>query len=108
MYNFQFAWAVSRGGKWDYKRQGEQYEDFGNYHFAVVAKAAGYPEWEIRRAAGAYQKWSGTSKEEWGQPWGEAPYGDEPRDQRWIDEGIRDWNRGYWKHAQYPGFACPR
>jgi hypothetical protein len=42
----------------------------------------------LRRGAGAYQMWRGAENPKFGKPWGRAPYGDDPDDQRMIDEGI--------------------
>jgi hypothetical protein len=96
MSAIDFASAVRSGGKWDYKRQGRQYENFGNYNYGVAGRAAGFDSSTLDRAAGAYQVYSGTSSPEWGWPWGDSPYGDDPNDQAWINEGIRDFDNGYW------------
>jgi len=39
-------------------------------------------------AAGNAQKRAGTSRPEWGEPLGEEPYGDDPKDQLRIKQGI--------------------
>jgi RHS repeat-associated protein len=89
----EFYDAVKSGGKWDYKQQGSQYEDFGNYNFGMTGSAVGFSEGMLKRGAGAYQIYSGTSSPQWGWPWGSPPYGDDPNDQRWIDEGVKDFER---------------
>ena len=83
----------------------------GNHHFGAVAKAYGlFPSEEfILKQAGEYQIKSGTSKKEW-QPTKTikkdqyiehgmkikvtevvklSPYGDDPRDQKWIKSGFQ-------------------
>ena len=97
MSPFEFYDAVKSGGKWDYKRIGPQFQNFGNYHFGIVAAAFGWNKEFAKRLAGAYQKyWTNTSKEEWGEPWSlEGPYGDDPVDQFWIEEGFRAFELRY-------------
>jgi RHS repeat-associated protein len=91
--------------------QGEEMEsqDVGNHHFGVVSKAYNiFSEEFILRQAGQYQIKSGTSKPEWQiyidtrmthvSPTGavlspivpimQPPYGDDPRDQKWITSGF--------------------
>ena len=85
-------------------------EDVGNMNFGVVAKAFGYSQEVAKRCAGLYQILEGNSKKEWrsnktyitayrANQFGivstisvevmESPYGDEPRDQYWIDQGYK-------------------
>jgi hypothetical protein len=85
----EFYDSVKNKGQWDFKQQGRQYQQFGNWHYGVVAKAAGIPDEVALRAAGAAQKAAGTSKPEWGEPTGDAPYGDDPDDQELIKQGMR-------------------
>jgi RHS repeat-associated protein len=94
-----------------YKGKGMESQDIGNHHFGYVSKAFGlFPEDFILRQAGNYQIKSGTSKPEWQQyeninlmpkpdPMSSAPvvpqmlppYGDDPRDQLWIRQGMSDY-----------------
>jgi len=91
----QFYDAVKSRGEWDYKRlDREKYQDFGNYHYGVVGAANGWSTDVLLRAAGAYQIYSRTSTDKWGRPWGSSPYGDDPNDQKWILEGIKDYKAG--------------
>lgn len=85
-------------------------QDIGNHHFGIVVLAYGlFPsEKFILEQAGAYQIKSGTSRPEW-QKYGMVedisvtkggyiiksqrkvmlpPYGDDPRDQKWIISGF--------------------
>ncbi len=107
MSPFEFYDAVRNGGVWDYKQQGSQYEEFGNYHFGVTGRAAGFPGDILNRGAGVAQRRAGTSDPSWGTPWGSSPYGDDPRDQRWIDEGKKDHDEGYYDWWD-DGSSCRR
>jgi hypothetical protein len=100
MSPLDFYNAVKSGGKWDYKTQGKQYEDFGNYNFGMTGRATGFSEDTLKRGAGAYQIKSGTSNPQWGWPWGKSPYGDDPNDQRWIGEGVKDFEN--WRDSPCP------
>ena len=88
---------VKQRGPWDYKRQGRIYEDFGNYNYAITARAQGFSPDAIRRAAGLVQVLQGTNDVRDGRPYLFAPYGDDPFDQAWINEAIKDYDSGYWK-----------
>ncbi len=60
----------------------------GNIAYGYLGKAFGFTDQLLLRAAGYAQKRAGTSRPEWGEPLGEEPYGDDPRDQRKIKQGI--------------------
>lgn len=75
-------------GPWDYKQKSREYEAFGNFNYGVTGIVLGIPESVLLRAAGAAQKAAGTSRAEFGDWWGDAPYGDDHSDQHWIKEGI--------------------
>ncbi|AZF53443.1 hypothetical protein C4J85_2959 [Pseudomonas sp. R4-34-07] len=88
---FMYTWfymKVRNKGPWDYKQQGRQYADFGNFNYGAVGTAAGIPEQVLLRGAGAAQTVAGTSSTEFGEWWAGAPYGDDPVDQVWIKFGI--------------------
>ncbi|WP_263079120.1 polymorphic toxin type 44 domain-containing protein [Endozoicomonas sp. Mp262] len=85
---YWFMEQVKNKGPWDYKQQGREYQNFGNYNYGAAGYAAGIPESVLLRAAGWAQKQAGTSDESWGSYWFKEPYGDDPEDQRWIKEGI--------------------
>lgn len=122
MYNpFTFVGKVKTDGDWDFKKYNKNtekspYEDGGNFHYGVTSKAFGFPEWLSKRAAGAYQIDSNTSTPEWGGPaqltlgdktkWPDGllykymgilsyPYGDDPADQRKIEQGFRYYDDHY-------------
>jgi len=87
----QFYEHVRNGGPWDYKQQGSQYEDFGNFHFGMMGAAMGIPEEILLRGAGWAQEQAGTSSEEfghWYDLFGNSSYGDDPKDQEMIRLGI--------------------
>ena len=81
-------------------------QDIGNHHFGAVAQDFGFPEITSLKQAGKAQMAAGTSKPEW-QIYKEQkmvlgrsgstttykviqpPYGDDPRDQRWIIAGYQ-------------------
>src|SRR5690606_25039633 len=89
---------VKGGAEWDFKQQGAQYENFGNFRFGVVAAAMGVPEDVALRAAGYAQEQAGTSKDEWGNPIDTGgSYGDDPRDQQQIREGYEYYNSGLYR-----------
>jgi len=90
--------AVNNHGKWDYKRQGENLEEFGNFHFGVVAKAHSerYPFFSERfkenfilRGAGLFHQRDNPTHTEYGKWYKGPPYGDDPRDQDQIRAGFR-------------------
>jgi len=88
-----FRDQVRSNGPWDYKRQGPQYEELGNWNYGAVGTALGIPADVLRRMAGLIQIVSGTSRiPEWKTPVTAYPYGDDPEDQRAIDRGI-NWSR---------------
>jgi len=91
----EFYDLVKPGGSWDYKLGGPEYEDFGNFHFGVVAAAYGIEEEVGLRGAGLVQMKQGHSKGDWGKPWEDPPYGDDPRDQYWIKQGYRYYREAW-------------
>jgi len=82
---------VKNKGPWDYKQQGSQYQDFGNFNYGASG-AAGFTSGTLLRMAGWAQRRAGTSNPAWGAPWGSAPYGDDPADQLIINQGIDYYN----------------
>ncbi|MEE1925290.1 polymorphic toxin type 44 domain-containing protein [Pseudomonas sp. 148P] len=89
--SFLFSWfytKVRSRGPWNYKRQGRKYEDFGNFNYGATGTAAGISEEVLLRGAGWAQSQAGTSEPEFGSWWSNAPYGDDPKDQRQIKAGI--------------------
>jgi uncharacterized protein RhaS with RHS repeats len=79
---------VRNKGPWDYKQQGSQYQDFGNFNYGATGYSAGLSA-ILLPAAGWAQSRAGTSKPAWGSWYGKAPYGDDPADQEMILAGMR-------------------
>ena len=112
---FTFKALVQGNGEWDFKdnkntiygianekeNKGTTFslgkfemepQDIGNFHYGAVGKATGiFPEWVLEEQAGEAQIKSGTSKKEWQNglltpfTW---PYGDDPRDNYYINRGF--------------------
>jgi len=91
---------VNYGGAMDYKTQGAQYEDFGNFNYGATGTAAYAPSFTLLRAAGWAQRGHPSSPQFGGNPGslpgmvlnpfgGTAPYGDDPHDQQMIQQGIQ-------------------
>lgn len=106
---------VRSGGKWDFKKDGRQYEPFGNYHFGVVAAVMfyGLPEETAHRGAGTVQMLvdhrRGVPPTGHGCPLDIGPsyYGDQVQDRYWIDQGMQDFADGMYGraplyHASHP------
>lgn len=87
---------VRRGGPWDFRQVAEAHRGVGNFHYAAVGTAFGFPAWCLLRGAGWEHWWSRRSRAMWGRPWGPAPHGDNPEDQEQIRAGIAyAWACGY-------------
>ena len=110
--NKNTIYGLGNDGKTIFNFDGNKMEaqDIGNHHFGAVALAYGWfpSEKFILKQAGEYQIKSGTSKLEWqiyqnttitvGSPTigvhtvtkreMMSPYGDDPRDQKWIKSGF--------------------
>jgi RHS repeat-associated protein len=113
--NFNPNWfrdQVRNKHPWDYKQQGSQYANFGNFNYGATGRAfgsVGFPKGTLLREAGKAQIEAGTSKPEWGgdpgtsfPPYGgKAPYGDDPVDQDWIKKGME-----YHKNGGKKGCSC--
>jgi hypothetical protein len=84
-----FYQAVRNKSRWDYKRRNpELYQDFGNFNFGATGYAAGLGP-ILLPGAGWAQSRARTSKPEWGNWYGKAPYGDDPADQAMIRAGMQ-------------------
>jgi len=101
-----FRNQVKNKGPWDYKQLGSEYADFGNFNYGLTGAAYGFPEAVLLRMAGWAQIQAGTSEniKNPGNPGyifggGQAPYGDDRRDQAMIKQGIeyyKKWGDYYW------------
>ena len=90
MYWTEWYNSVRNGGQWDPKHGGKnpEMEHAGNFNYGSTGRAVGFSEEVLLRGAGWAQERAGTSKPEWGHWYGDAPYGDDPRDQAKISEGY--------------------
>ena len=90
--------AVKTGGRWDFKNlpnYGAEYENLGNWHYGAMGAAVGFSRETLLNEAGRAQIRNGTSSPGWGEPgpWynpdaGTGSYGDDPKDQYWINQGY--------------------
>ena len=88
-----FINQVKTGGPWDYKRGDPTYQDYGNWHFGIVAKAAGFSDRTTLTGAGlAHRRDNRGRYDPTGTPFILAPYWDDPRDQVMIARGINYFN----------------
>jgi hypothetical protein len=93
-----YAWfyrMVRNRGPWDYKQQGSAHQAFGNFNYGATGAALGLSIDEVKRAAGAAQILAGTSNPAWGHPADSPPFGDDPADQFWIEQGYRYYTETY-------------
>lgn len=92
----EFLANVQNKGAWDYKRQGRQYENFGNFNFGATGWALGVPDNAAERAAGYYQEYRGAGGGT-SHFYAGAPYGDQFTDNQQIQLGqalARDYFAG--------------
>lgn len=52
---------MRNGEPWDYKQQGRQYQDFGNFNYGATVETLGVPAGITDRAAGTAQIKAGWS-----------------------------------------------
>jgi hypothetical protein len=83
-----FVYQVFPGMAWDFKKDDPKYENYGNLNYGATGTALGLPPGLLDRAAGAVQIIQGHSRPGWSNPFGAAPYGDDPKDQYYINKGI--------------------
>ena len=113
-----FRDQVKTGGPWDFKNghydNPGQYENYGNYHFGYTGKAAGFPDYVLETGAGIAQigdkdKHPNDPNYSVGIPGIIPSYGDDPKDNYWIQRGMDDWRRnaardgsGIWNSSHLP------
>jgi len=84
---------VRPGGAQDYKTGGD-FEEFGNFNYGATGRAVGLSPETLLRGAGAAQIMVERGYDPgFGTPLGGPPYGDDPRDQYWIQRGIEYYER---------------
>ena len=89
LFYIWFYQHVRNGGPWDFKQKNRDYENFGSFHYGATGHAGGVPEAILLRAAGCAQYFGGNTEPNWGNCLRHAPYGDDPKGQEWIREGIK-------------------
>jgi RHS repeat-associated protein len=90
-----FRDLVKNKGPWDYKQMDPKLQDFGNYNYGATGAASGLFSLDtLQKQAGKAQCAAGTSNKDWGTPDSGPPYGDDPNDQKWIEEGWKDYMSG--------------
>ena len=99
-----FYKQVKTGGEWDYSfRVNPKYSDFTQFNYGATGTANGFSPGVLRRAAGFYQQYFGRAEDGVGSPFGDAPFGDDPRDEFYVRLGI-----AYAECLQREGSQCPR
>lgn len=88
-----FYQRVRNKGAWDFKQIDRKYEAFGNFHYGAVGFAMGVPEQVLLRAAGwasrrADHQGDGGEFPFPGNWYTSPPFGDDPKDQIHIRNGI--------------------
>lgn len=86
---YWFYQQVNYDAPWDYKTQSISYEYLGNFNYGATGAAMGFSEQLLLRAAALAQVWHGTSKDEWGNPVGFAPYGEINRLSKMESIGLK-------------------
>ena len=90
----QLAWfvdMVNTGNPWDYKQQGEQYVDFGNFNYGATCAAMGWSLLVCQGSAGLAHDWRAYKRNlplGNGIPFLLPPYGDQSADQAQIANGY--------------------
>jgi hypothetical protein len=66
---FWFYYAVRNHVPWDYKQEGSQYENFGNFNFGATGLEGGFDEKTLLRGGRICSTTSEDYEFELGQPW---------------------------------------
>lgn len=91
-----FFKKVRNRGPWDYKQRDRSLANFGNFNYGATGTTVGIPPDILLMAGGYSQTQAGTSRPEWNYWYQQSPYGDDPQDQFWIQQGPDYANRhGY-------------
>lgn len=98
-YNpFWFYNQVHSTGPWGHQ-WGRQYLDFGNFNYGATGSAFGFSPFALYFGAGVQSQiaWGSQKPDYWGTPWSGYPYGNDPYDQYWIQQGIQYYRCGCYK-----------
>jgi len=77
------------GREMDYKKNGHQYRDFGNFNYGAFGAALGLSPGLLHGGAGVQQMRDGRWLPEYGIPFWSGRYGDNKEDYEQIERGIR-------------------
>ena len=78
-YGIMTAW-FPKGHEMDYKKDGDQYRDFGNFNYGAVGSALGIGPYMLHGAAGVAQMQDKTWTSKDGYPFLTRAFGDSDRD----------------------------
>lgn len=98
----KFADRVQPGGKWDFRKYEEKdlFEDFGNYHFGIMAAAIGINICTALAAGGLVKAAVDIQNSKF--PTGDMQsYLDDARDSKWIQEGMKAYFSKEYKKIKY-------
>jgi hypothetical protein len=89
----EWLWRVRPGGSWDYKAHGGT-DDQGNFNYGATGSVL-FPRQIVLRGAGLVQGPNPENRGNWydAQNESKSSYGDQPRDQRAIKDGIDQCGR---------------
>jgi len=86
-YGIMTAW-FPKGHEMDYKKGGDQYQDFGNFNYGAVGSRLGIGPYMLHGAAGVAQIMDGHQNSGIGYPFLTGLSGDSKQDYDQIDRGI--------------------
>lgn len=86
-YGIMTAW-FPKGHEMDYKKDGDQYRDFGNFNYGAVGSTLGIGPYMLHGAAGLAQIKDGQWEQRFGLPFLTGRSGDNKQDYEKIDGGI--------------------
>lgn len=86
-YGIMTAW-FPKGAEMDYKKDGKQYDDFGNFNYGAVGSTLGIGPTVLHGAAGLAQIKDKTWNPRFGLPFLTGSFGDDPDDVKLVDRGI--------------------
>lgn len=100
-----FTGKVTNNNEWNYKKKLRHGEHVGNFNYGATGRAIlrkmnrNFVENLLLRGGGYKQEQDGTSQEEWGDyrdlTLTNSFYGDDPRDQEMIKQGINWYDQNY-------------
>ena len=90
MFLFPYLAVMYRpGGPWDFKKDGSQYQDYGNFHFGAIMAACGFTLDDAYWFAGMAEKNDGNPKDDGPGDSSNFPYYETWETLEWV-------RRGWW------------